>query len=263
MCVTELDNFVKKFHQLWKAGATAHLDVDTHAGRAWVGLRVQLGQVPAGPVHHPVHHPPHRQRGPAYQRRLERRRAVRASSTADLRSSDTAHAGVADKQEVNETAEEARKAAEVAVNTEDASKVEETSITAGEANNSVDDFSNTSSTATDRLMIMELNKKETRPEETGLPSPIVQLDGEADEDIARFSFESTYHEDDIKELLSEIFPESEVNLALESTVKVAPLSNREIFVIRLKPTATTKKLLSWPEMENDQADVFENVKRLN
>jgi hypothetical protein len=145
--------------------------VDTHAGKAWVGLRVQLGQVPAGPVHHPVHHPPHRQRGPAYQRRLERRSAVRASSAADLRSSDTAHAGVADKQGVNETAEEARKAAEVAVNTEDASKVtvEEISITAEEANNSVDDFSNTSSTATDRLRIMELNKKETRPEETGLP----------------------------------------------------------------------------------------------
>ena len=83
MYVTELDNFVQKFHQLWKTGVTAHLDVDTHAGRAWFGLRVQLGEVPAGPVHRP----PHRQRGPAYQRRQERRKAAQASSTADQRSS--------------------------------------------------------------------------------------------------------------------------------------------------------------------------------
>ena len=84
MFVKELDNFVRKFHQLWKAGATAHLGVDTHAGRAWVGLRVHLGQVPAGPGHHP----PHRQRGPAYQRRQERRKAARASPTADQSSSE-------------------------------------------------------------------------------------------------------------------------------------------------------------------------------
>ena len=121
-----------------------------------------------------------------------------------------------------------------------------------------------SSTATNRL-VMELDKKETMPVhmETGLPSPIVQLDGEVDKDIdtvARFSFESTYHEDDVTELLSETFPESEVSLTLESRVKVAPLSNREIFVIRLK--TTKKKLLAWPRMENDQADVFENVKKL-
>ena len=80
MCVTELDNFVKKFHQLWKAGVTAHLDLDAHAGRAWVGLQVQLGEVPAGQVHHP----PHQHRGPDYQRRQERRKAARASSTADV-----------------------------------------------------------------------------------------------------------------------------------------------------------------------------------
>ena len=69
----ELDNFVKKFYQLWNAGQTAHLDVDTHAGKAWVGLRVQL----SGPVHH-QHHPSHpKQRSPAYRRRQERRQAAR------------------------------------------------------------------------------------------------------------------------------------------------------------------------------------------
>ena len=54
MCITELDTFVKKFHQLWNDGVTAHLDLDTHAGDAWVGLRVRLGQVP-GPLHYQVH----------------------------------------------------------------------------------------------------------------------------------------------------------------------------------------------------------------
>ena len=47
---TEVYSFISKFHQLWKAGVTAHLNLDTHAGQAWVGLRVQLGQAHDGPV---------------------------------------------------------------------------------------------------------------------------------------------------------------------------------------------------------------------
>ena len=54
MHATELDSFVGKFHQLWKAGFTAHLDLDTHAGNAWIGLRVQLGPAPPGRSHHPT-----------------------------------------------------------------------------------------------------------------------------------------------------------------------------------------------------------------
>jgi hypothetical protein len=46
MSITELDTFVKKFYQLLNAGHTAHLDDDTRAGLAWVGLRVQLGHAP-------------------------------------------------------------------------------------------------------------------------------------------------------------------------------------------------------------------------
>ena len=72
----ELHSFVQKFTQLWKAGVTAHLDIDTHAGHAWVGLRAQLGQVPTGPPYyhqygyHQRDHPSgQRYRGPSYQRR--------------------------------------------------------------------------------------------------------------------------------------------------------------------------------------------------
>ena len=47
MVDTEIDFFVKKFKQLWRAGYGAHLDIDAHAGQAWVGLRVRLE--PPGP----------------------------------------------------------------------------------------------------------------------------------------------------------------------------------------------------------------------
>ena len=46
MSIAEVDSFVKKFHQLRCAGLSAHLDLEAHAGRAWVGLRVELGHVP-------------------------------------------------------------------------------------------------------------------------------------------------------------------------------------------------------------------------
>ena len=120
----------------------------------------------------------------------------------------------------------------------------------------------TASNATTNRLIIKLDKKETVPVDTGPPSPIIQLDGEVGEDVVKFSFESTYHEDDINELLSEIFIKSEINFDLDSRVKVAPLSNREVFIIRLKPSDASKENLTWPDMENDQAEVFENVKRL-
>ena len=77
----KLDTFVKKFHQLWSDGVTAHLDLDTHAGDAWVGLRVRLGQVP-GPLLRQVH--PHqdvpRKESPSRQRRRARRAVAREAN---------------------------------------------------------------------------------------------------------------------------------------------------------------------------------------
>ena len=72
----ELSSFISKFHQLRRADLTAHLDVDTFAGKAWVGLRVMLGPI------HPPHHqsvPTLRRRSPSYYRRQERRKAARAA----------------------------------------------------------------------------------------------------------------------------------------------------------------------------------------
>ena len=71
MSELELTNFVRKFLQLKKVGATAHLDVDTQAGEAWVSLSVQLQK--------PTRKP---RRSPSYYRRLERRKAAAAEATA-------------------------------------------------------------------------------------------------------------------------------------------------------------------------------------
>ena len=110
MQVNELDSFVQKFNQLWKAGFTAHLDLDTHAGNAWVGLRVQLGPVPVGPVPHPYYPPPSRHRGPSYHRRLEKRRAARSHAsppssipTAEVRDDEQSNGNVeAGKATINQ-----------------------------------------------------------------------------------------------------------------------------------------------------------------
>ena len=47
---SELDTFIFKFKQLWRNGLSAHLDLETSAGKAWVGMRLDLGDAP-GPQH--------------------------------------------------------------------------------------------------------------------------------------------------------------------------------------------------------------------
>ena len=118
MFVTELDTFVKKFHQLWHDGFTAHLDLDTQAGNAWVGLRVQLGQAP-GPPHWQVH--PHPQQvhakkeSPSRQRRRDRRVAEKVANTND---SKAVEASTGENEEENNevVAEKVTEGSEVAVN---------------------------------------------------------------------------------------------------------------------------------------------------
>ena len=86
MFASELDHFVRKFLQLKKAGATAHLDVDAQAGEAWVRLSVQLDP---GPVKKP------RKRSPCYYRRQERRKAAAAEAAAGSHDVPGAPAGEA------------------------------------------------------------------------------------------------------------------------------------------------------------------------
>ena len=95
---TQLNSFVVKFHQLWKAGYNAHLNVDSHAGYAWCGLRVDLGAAPAAPRHQQQVRPGPRRHAPSYRRRLEARAAARAAASNEAEKAT---------EDATETAEEA------------------------------------------------------------------------------------------------------------------------------------------------------------
>ena len=95
MSELELSTFVKKFLQLKKAGATAHLDVDTRAGEAWVSLSVQLQK------------PTRKQRrSPSYYRRQEKRRAAAAEATAGTSSEKCDNVPAAEVRSESEESEE-------------------------------------------------------------------------------------------------------------------------------------------------------------
>ena len=122
MHVSELYSFVQKFNQLWKAGFTAHLDLDSHAGDAWVGLRLQLGQQSPDQYVPP---PSFRTRGPSYRRRLERRRAERfqASSspepTVEVRESGNSEAEKASTEQKDEIVDSTEEVEEIATSLKD------------------------------------------------------------------------------------------------------------------------------------------------
>ena len=121
------DSFVYKFNQLWSAGHSAHLDLDTHAGRAWVGLRVQLGHhAPLPPFHLPHNFPQysHKKDSPSRQRRRAKRAAAARQANADEASEieEEVAVDVAD----NESAEEAIVDVDESRSINDAKTVEET-----------------------------------------------------------------------------------------------------------------------------------------
>ena len=112
---SDFNNFVAKFCQLWQAGITANLHVETHAGMAWCQVREQLGRAPAPAHRRPQaqrQQPGPRRRGPAHQRRKARRAADRAAATKAAE--DAAREKAAEEAAIKRAAEEAaaNKAAE-------------------------------------------------------------------------------------------------------------------------------------------------------
>ena len=110
---TELDTFILKFRQLWHSGYGAHLNLDTYAGQAWVGLRLRLGEAPG------VHHPQANQNSykkarnsPSRQRRREKRAAERQNHQAE-EASDLEKAEEVNDLEKAEEANDLEKAEEV------------------------------------------------------------------------------------------------------------------------------------------------------
>jgi hypothetical protein len=101
MDVTEVESFVQKFKNLWKSGFSAHLDLDTHSGQAWVGLRVRLGH------HHQVQQPRKARNGPSRQRRRARRADARKENVEDVETASEAVEAMVtiDAEEANENSE--------------------------------------------------------------------------------------------------------------------------------------------------------------
>ena len=117
------------------------------------------------------------------------------------------------------------------------------------------------SSCTSNKLVLDLAKQDSKAVGTGLPSPILQVDGESEEEPAKYSFQSSYHEEDVMYTLREIFPPSEVKLTLESRERRNPLDACHICTVMVKPIATDRKLL-WPEMNQVQSQVIENVRTI-
>ena len=89
---------------------------------------------------------------------------------------------------------------------------------------------------------------------------IPQFDGsETLEDSVKYSFESSYHEEDIIYTLREMFPEGEVELNLESRERIKYPEALRICAVVMKSISANKKVI-WPKMNQVQSTVIENVK---
>ena len=103
---SELESFLTKFRGLWNSGFDAHLELESHAGQAWVSLRVRLGHAP-GPVQHPRHfaHQNRTRNGPSRQRRRERRAEARRLATEEAVLVDGENAEEAEDRQVADKAD--------------------------------------------------------------------------------------------------------------------------------------------------------------
>ena len=260
MVVTELDSFVQKFHQLWRAGLNAHLDLDTHAGNAWVGLRVQLGRVP-GPPHHQF--PPtfykKKQDSPSRQRRRDRRAAARNANAEEAEKADEVHEEALDEKS-GDTAEKVEENISSCEQTIEEIVVNERAA-AAEAANDVTDFNcDICDSKFKNLRGLRAHKGRLH-KATG--SPITQLDGEDDTDCdtsekcLNCTFVSDFRREDVEYTLEEIFPE-EIRTTILSHKKVGDrLSADRLFSVLIQ--LPDDRRFSWPEMSADQAVVFKNV----
>ena len=267
MYVTELQSFLLKFHQLWEAGVTAHLDLDTHAGQAWVGLRAQLGKVP-GPLHQHQQHQnvqatPHR--SPAYHRRQERRKAAKTSA-ANATTVNTAEEAVMTRDATAEIAVDNVAVINVAekVMNEDLTESEISELNAHE---NTEEETTKENRITDKAIPCDFCDK-TFKTASGLKShergkhgassgsPIPQVDGldDFEETYVKYAFTSDYGEEDIKDSLNKIEEKTKVEVQLLSRVRSKPLSADHECVVRIGPVDPVGFV--WPELDPEDAVVF-------
>ena len=246
MFITELDTFVRKFHQLWNDGLTAHLDLDTHAGNAWVGLRVQLGQVP-GPPHQQVQPFPQQVQRKDESPPRQRRRARRAAATAENKSNTEAVEAVVVEKE-NETTEVDEKVPDVVEVQEEIfdGKVSELAEEAIADRNVTEDL-------IDEVCSDEEYKLKNLAR-LNVGSTIPQVDGTFDAEVV-YTFTSDFHKEDIEYTIKELIPEE---TKLVSVVRIGGLQSADqlcTLQIKIPP----EKNFNWPLMTNIQSEVIKKV----
>jgi hypothetical protein len=249
--MTELDTFVKKFKDLWKSGIGAHLDVDTYAGEAWVGLRVRLGHAP-GPPHHQVHQQSREKsrNGPSRQRRRERR----AQERNQIEAEETSRAEAENANTVNETDSVGAETEESVNKVTEEVVVDKVNEDGSNAEVGVDfscDLCDSKFSSLRAVRIHEGKKHKV----TG--SPIPQVDGVHDEEVL-YTFVSDFHREDIEYTLKEFIPE-EVETKLVSVIRIGGLQSADQLckiVIKIPPN----KKFTWPMMKRSQGDVIKDLK---
>ena len=96
----------------------------------------------------------------------------------------------------------------------------------------------------------------------GLPSPILQLDGncvdEVGEEEIKYTFKSEYAEEDILDSLEEIFPDNEVKL--ESRVAISPPST-DGWMCTVSVKQSHGLGFSWPDMAGENKEVFKEPRK--
>ena len=248
--VTELDTFVQKFKELRKAGIGAHLDVDTFAGEAWVGLRVRLGHAP-GPPHHQVHQQAtlKSRNGPSQQRRRERRAQERNQAEAE-----EASKVLAEKVNVeNETdSVEAEKEESVCEVTEEVAgdKVNELGSNAG------DEVQFSCELCESKFSSLRAIRAHVGRKHKVTGSPIPQVDGTFDTEVF-YTFVSDFHKEDIEYTLNEIIPE-DLEPKLVSVVRFGGLQSADQ-LCKLFMKIPPDKNFTWPIMSSSQLEVIKDL----
>ena len=226
MLSSELDSFVLKFKSLWYSGIDAHLDVETHAGQAWVGLRVGLGHPPGLPQPHLLR----KKDSPSKQRRRARRAEARklAADEAAVKASENV-----------ETPKEATKDNLVRVTEEvnDIKAVEETAETmcTGEV---TDEFCRNAEYISEANSLKENYK-------------------------LKFAFNSEYAEQDIYEAIEEIFPDKTAMKSASLLLRVRRLGRTAVHDCVLELDVTDPNNFVWPELKGVDIDVFKEIQKIS
>ena len=112
--------------------------------------------------------------------------------------------------------------------------------------------------STPSRLICKLGQGVTDPVETGLDSPIPQLDGVDVVEHLTFAFKSDYGEWDILDTLKDILPKS-MTTRLISRVRIRPLEFCADHLCTVVLQSVKSENFEWPTMEPDDAAIIQEV----